>query len=74
MQENNRRRALRMNLTGPVRDAALLAGGVVLLQFIFGVTALVSARIDIGVIHQMNAVLLMGSLLLMLFHLRGARN
>ena len=66
-------RTLRMDLPAPVRDSSLIAGGLVLLQFILGVTALVSARIDIGVIHQMNAVLLMGSLILMLFHLRGAR-
>lgn len=66
-------RTLRMELPAPVRDASLIAGGLVLLQFILGVTALVSARIDIGVTHQMNAVLLMGSLLLMLFHLRGAK-
>ena len=65
-------RTLRMDLPAPVRDASLIAGGLVLLQFILGVTALVSARIDIGVIHQMNAVLLLGSLVLMLFHLRGA--
>ena len=65
-------RTLRMELPTPVRDAALIAGGLVLLQFILGVTALVSARIDIGVIHQLNAVLLLGSMVLMLFHLRGA--
>lgn len=65
-------RTLRMELPTPVRDASLIAGGLVLLQFILGVTALVSARIDIGVIHQMNAVLLLGSMVLMLFRLRGA--
>lgn len=65
-------RTLRMDLPAPVRDASLIAGGLVLLQFILGVTALVSARIDIGVIHQLNAVLLLGSMVLMLFRLRGA--
>lgn len=65
-------RTLRMDLPTPVRDASLVAGGLVLLQFILGVTALVSAKIDLGVVHQMNAVLLLGSLVLMFFHLRGA--
>lgn len=66
-------RALRKELPRPVHDAALLVGGLVILQFILGVTALVSARIDIGVTHQMNAVLLLGCMSLMLFHLRGAQ-
>ncbi len=47
---------------GPVRDGALLVGRLVILQFVLGVTALVSGRIDIGVVHQLNAVLLMGAL------------
>lgn len=66
-------RALRAEAPGPVRDAALVVGGLVILQFILGVTALVSGRIDIGVVHQMNAVLLMGGVLLMLYRLRGAK-
>ncbi|MBU6418465.1 MAG: COX15/CtaA family protein [Proteobacteria bacterium] len=65
-------RALRSELPGPVRDGALLVGGLVILQFVLGVTALVSGRIDIGVVHQMNAVLLLGGLLFILFTLRGA--
>ena len=66
-------RALRTELPTPVRDAALLVGALVILQFILGVTALVSARIDIGVVHQLNAVLLMGGMILMMFRLRGAQ-
>ncbi len=65
-------RALRGEAPGPIRDAALLAGGLVLLQFVLGVTALVSGKIDLGVVHQMNAVLLMGALLLLIHRLRGA--
>ncbi len=63
---------LRNEAPAPVRDAALAAGGLVLLQFILGVTALVSKMLDIGVIHQMNAVLLLACLLLLLHRLRGA--
>jgi len=44
----------------------------VILQFVLGVTALVSQMIDIGVVHQMNAVLLLGGLLNLLHRLRGA--
>ncbi len=65
-------RALRKEAPPPVRDAALLAGGLVILQFVLGVTALVSAKIDLGVAHQMNAVALMGAMLLIIHRLRGA--
>ena len=64
--------ALRKEAPAPVRDAALIAGGLVILQFVLGVTALVSKMFDIGVVHQMNSVLLLASLLLMLHRLRGA--
>jgi cytochrome c oxidase assembly protein subunit 15 len=56
----------------PVQDGAALAAGLVILQFVLGVSALVSKMIDIGVIHQMNAVLLLGALLRLLHRLRGA--
>ena len=65
-------RALRSEAPSPVRDAALIAGGLVILQFVLGVTALVSGKIDLGVVHQMNAVLLMGAMLLIIHRLRGA--
>jgi cytochrome c oxidase assembly protein subunit 15 len=64
--------ALRREAPAPVRDAALAAGGLVILQFILGVTALVSKMLDLGVVHQMNAVLLLMVLLLLLHRLRGA--
>ncbi|MDE8350078.1 MAG: COX15/CtaA family protein [Acidocella sp.] len=64
--------ALRSNLTGPVRDAALAVGALVLLQYALGVTALVSQMFDIGVAHQLNAVLLLAAFVYMLHGLRGA--
>ncbi|WP_298285749.1 COX15/CtaA family protein [Acidocella sp.] len=64
--------AFRRNCPRPVQDGAALAAGLVILQFILGVTALVSKMIDIGVVHQMNAVLLLGALLGLLHRLRGA--
>lgn len=64
--------ALRRPAPAPVRDAALAAGALVILQFILGFAALMSKMFDIGVVHQMNAVLLLASLLLLLYRLRGA--
>ncbi len=64
--------ALRSKAPKPVRDAGLLVGGFVLLQFILGVTALASKMFDIGVAHQMDAVLLLTACLLLLHRLRGA--
>jgi cytochrome c oxidase assembly protein subunit 15 len=64
---------LRSNAPKPVRDAGLLVGGFVILQFILGVAALVSKMFDIGVVHQMDAVLLLTACLLLLHRLRGAR-
>ncbi len=64
--------ALRGNAPGPVRDAGLAIGGLVLLQFTLGVTALVSKLLDVGVAHQMNAVLLLTACILLLHRLRGA--
>lgn len=63
---------LRRGAPPAVRDAALLAGGLVLLQFILGFAALMSKMLDLGVVHQMNAVLLLCALLLLLHRLRGA--
>jgi cytochrome c oxidase assembly protein subunit 15 len=64
--------ALRGGAPAPVRDAALAIGGLVVLQYILGVTALVSKLLDVGVAHQMNAVLLLACLTWMLHGLRGA--
>ncbi len=64
--------ALRGNRPGNVRDAGLMIGGLVILQFILGVTALASKFIDIGVAHQLNAVLLLGAMVYMVHNLRGA--
>ncbi len=64
--------ALRGTAPRPVKDTALIAAGFVLLQFILGVTALVSRLLDVRVAHQMNAVLLLTALLVLLHQLRGA--
>jgi heme a synthase len=64
--------ALRGKAPAPVRDAGLAIGGFVLLQFILGVTAMVSKIDDLGVAHQMDAVLLLTATVLLLHRLRGA--
>ncbi len=64
--------ALRGGAGAKVRDAALAIGGLVLLQYALGITALVSKLLDVGVAHQMNAVLLLACLVWMLHGLRGA--
>ena len=63
---------LRGNAQGKVRDAALAIGGLVILQYVLGVTALASKLLGAGVAHQMNAVLLLSACLWLLHSLRGA--
>ncbi len=65
-------KALRSNAGTPIRDAGLTIACLVLLQFTLGVSALVSKMIDLGVAHQMNAVLLLTACILLLHRLRGA--
>ncbi len=64
--------ALRGAAPKPVKDTALVAAGIVLLQFVLGVTALVSRMLDARVAHQMSAVLLLTALIVLLHQLRGA--
>ena len=65
-------KAMRGGADAPIRDAGLMIAGLVLLQFTLGVSALVSKMIDLGVAHQMNAVLLLSACVLLLHRLRGA--
>ncbi len=64
--------ALRGKAPKPVKDAGLAIAGLVLLQFILGITALASKLLDVGVAHQMNSVLLLTAFVVMLHQLRGA--
>jgi len=63
--------ALRGAFPAAIRDPALAIGALVLLQYVLGVTALVSKLMDAGVAHQMNAVLLLASLVWLLHGLRN---
>jgi cytochrome c oxidase assembly protein subunit 15 len=65
--------ALRGGAAGAVRDAALAIFALVILQYVLGVTALVSKLLDVGVAHQMNGVALLACLTWLLHALRGAR-
>jgi cytochrome c oxidase assembly protein subunit 15 len=62
--------ALRGAFPAAVRDPALAIGGLVLVQYVLGVTALVSQLMDVGVAHQLNAVLLLGCIVWLLHGLR----
>jgi cytochrome c oxidase assembly protein subunit 15 len=64
--------ALRGRAPKPVRDAALVVGALVILQYVLGITALASKLLDVGVAHQLNAVLLLTAFVVMLHQLRGA--
>ena len=65
--------AIRANVPPRARDAFLVTGGLLILQYILGVTTLVSRILDIGVVHQMNAVLLLAAAMWAWFELRGQR-
>jgi cytochrome c oxidase assembly protein subunit 15 len=63
--------ALRGAFAPAVRDPALAIGALVLLQYVLGVTALVSQLMDVGVAHQLNAVLLLAAIVWLLHGLRN---
>jgi cytochrome c oxidase assembly protein subunit 15 len=63
---------LRAPLSPKGRDAFLILAGFVSLQYILGMTALVSAMPEIGYVHELNAVLLLASAISARHALRGA--
>jgi cytochrome c oxidase assembly protein subunit 15 len=63
---------LRAPLSPKGRDAFLILAGFVSLQYILGMTALVSAMPEIGYVHELNAVLLLASAITARHALRGA--
>lgn len=63
--------AIRADLPARARDAFLVMGGLLVVQYILGVTTLVSRVLDIGIAHQMNAVLLLAAAIWAWFELRG---
>lgn len=65
--------AIRADLPARARDAFLVMGGLLVVQYILGVTTLVSKVLDIGIAHQMNAVLLLAAAVWAYFELRGRR-
>ncbi len=64
--------SLRSNQPRPVYVAGLAIAVLVLVQFGLGMTALISKMLDIGVAHQMNAVLLLTACLFLMHNMRGA--
>ena len=64
---------LRSRLNKPARDALMLLGGAVLIQYILGVTTLLLVvPVWAGTVHQTFAAILLGAALLVLHRLRGA--
>lgn len=63
---------LRAPLSPKGRDAFLILAGFVSLQYILGMTALLSAMPEIGYVHELNAVLLLASAIGARHALRGA--
>ncbi|HQT85787.1 MAG: heme A synthase [Acidiphilium sp. 37-64-53] len=63
--------AIRADLPPRARDAFLIMGGLLVIQYILGVTTLVSKILDIGIVHQLNAVLLLAAAVWAWFELRG---
>ncbi len=66
--------AIRADLPSRARDAFLLMGALVIVQYILGVTTLVSKILDIGIVHQLNAVLLLAAAVWAYFELLGRRS
>lgn len=64
---------LRAPLTPKARDGFLLLAGFVALQYLLGMTALVSAMVEIGYVHELNAVLLFAAAIIARHSLRGAQ-
>ncbi len=65
--------AIRADLPPRARDAFLVMGALLIVQYILGVTTLVSKILDIGIVHQLNAVLLLAAAVWAYFELRGRR-
>ncbi|MHB1302974.1 MAG: COX15/CtaA family protein [Acidiphilium sp.] len=63
---------LRAPLGSKTRDLFLLLAGLVSLQYILGMTALVSGMGEIGYLHELNAVLLLAACVACRHALRGA--
>ncbi|OZB40139.1 MAG: heme A synthase [Acidiphilium sp. 34-60-192] len=65
--------AIRADLPSRARDAFLVMGALLIVQYILGVTTLVSKILDIGIVHQLNAVLLLAAAVWAYFELCGRR-
>ena len=65
---------LRAPLSAKARDRFLILAGLVSLQYILGMTALVAAMPEIGFVHELNAVLLLASCICSRHAVRGARS
>ena len=65
-------RGLRAEIGAKARDGFLLLAGLVALQYLLGMSTLVSGMADLGYVHELNAVLLLAAAILGRHRLRGA--
>jgi len=63
---------LRMRLPAALRDNFLLLAGLVALQYLLGMTTLVLGNVQLGYVHELNAVLLFATAIFARHKLRGA--
>ncbi len=63
---------LREPLPAGPRDAFLLLAGLVGLQYLLGMVTIVSGSVELGFVHELNAVLLLAAAVLARHGLRGA--
>jgi len=63
---------LRMKLNPALRDNFLLLAGLVALQYLLGMTTIVLGSVQLGYVHELNAVLLFAAAIAARHKLRGA--
>ena len=63
---------LRMKLSPALRDNFLLLAGLVALQYLLGMTTIVLGNVQLGYVHELNAVLLFATAIAARHKLRGA--
>ncbi len=65
---------LRVALPAGPRDAFLVLAGLVSLQYLLGMVTIVSGSVDLGFVHELNAVLLLAAAVVARHSLRGAQS
>lgn len=64
---------LRQDLPAGPRDAFLVLGGLVGVQYLLGMVTIILGSVDLGYVHELNAVLLLAAAVVARHGLRGSR-